>query len=84
MERIKYGELKNMTPEEIKQHKADISKRWRLNNAKKVSKTNHDWYVFYKRNPRFESVCKICGDRFMSSRKNAKICPKCLKKRRVD
>lgn len=80
MNRAEYGSLKKLSKRQYKDHKNEIARRWRENNPDKVSQDNKRWYEYYKSHPRFEVVCVLCGAKFKSYRKGAKICQKCLKK----
>lgn len=81
MKRAEYGSLKSLTDKEYKQHKAEISKQWRESHPDEVKAYNKMVYLRRKNNAKYEIVCKICGRRFMSHRKSAKICPICWDKR---
>ena len=80
--RAKYGSLKKLTKKQYREHKNELSRRWRANNPDKVVADNRRWYEYYKAHPRFESVCVLCNTKFKCARKGAKICPKCLSKQR--
>lgn len=81
MERAKYGSLKDLTNEEYRQHKAVISKQWRESHQEEVKEYNKFAYQRRKSNAKYEFVCKICGEKFFSHRKSAKICSSCWEKR---
>lgn len=79
MKRLKYGATKYMTPDEYKQYKRDLSKRWRKNNPDKVKAQNKYYSELYKTIKPFECTCKICGRKFDAMRKYYKLCPQCIK-----
>lgn len=77
MERLKYGATKDMSPEEYKEYKRRLGKRWRDNNPEKVKAQNR----YYSEKRRIEKpyicVCKRCGKNFNAQRNFFKICPEC-------
>lgn len=77
MQRLKYGATKNMTPEEYKQYKRDLSKRWRDNNPEKIKKQNKYYSDLYKKTKPFVCICSKCGCSFHASRNYYKICEDC-------
>lgn len=81
MKRAEYGSLKSLTDEEYKQHKAEISKQWRESHPAQLKEYNKMAYLRRKNNAKYEIICKICGEKFASHRKGAKICPNCWNKR---
>lgn len=82
MKRAEYGSLKSLTDKEYKQHKAEISQRWRETHPDEVKEYNRVKYLERRKRLSYEVICKICGKKFMSYRKEAKICQKCLKARK--
>lgn len=77
MKRLKYGSLKQMTPEEQRKHKRELQKEWRANNKGLVSRRNHYWYERYKERKPFVATCIYCGKQFNATRKYYKTCPEC-------
>lgn len=82
IKRAEYGSLKDLSEQEYKEYKAKIAKQWRSDNPDKVKEYNKDWYAWNKKHPKHECFCKICENMFLSYRKSAKICKRCLAKRK--
>lgn len=82
MKRLKYGATKYMTPDEYKQYKRDLGKRWRKKNKAKIKAKNKYYADLYKIIRPCECICKICGRKFDAPRKYYKLCPQCLKENR--
>lgn len=78
MKRLKYGATKLMTPEEYKQYKRKLSKRWRKNNPEKIKAQNKYYAEWYKKTKPHKCVCVECGRKFNSARANIQHCPKCI------
>lgn len=81
-QRAEYGSLTLLSKDEYRQYKAGISKQWRKDNPQRVKDYNRSWYLYRKNHPTIAVICKICGKEFYSYRPTAKICPKCLEKRK--
>ena len=78
MKRLKYGATKYMTPDEYKQYKRDLGKRWRKNNKAKIKAKNKYYAELYKQTKPCECICKNCGRKFNAPRKYYKLCSQCL------
>lgn len=78
MKRLKWGATKTMTPEEYKQYKRKLSKRWRKNNPEKIKAQNKHYAEWYKKIKPHKCVCVECGRKFNSARANIQHCPKCI------
>lgn len=78
--RLKFGEFLSMSPEQQREHKRMLQRRWRKNNKDIVKARNHRYYLKYKKIKPYVVVCKYCGEEFHATRNYYKICPDCLKK----
>ena len=81
MKRLKYGAIKQMTPEEKRKHLRALQKNWRDNNKDIVSRKNHYWYERYKERKPFVATCGYCGKQFNATRNYYKTCPECADER---
>ena len=77
MERLEYGAFNKMTPEQQKEHKRALHRKWRAQNKEVVSKQNHAWYLRYKTTKPFVATCIFCGKSFNATRSYYKTCPAC-------
>lgn len=81
MTRLKYGATKDMSPEEYRQYKRDLQKRWRTNHPDWVKASNKHWSEVYSQTKPFKCICVDCGREFSASRNTPKHCPRCRTER---
>lgn len=81
MKRLKYGATKLMTPEEYKQYKRDLSKRFRHRHPDKIKAQNKYYSELYSKTKPFPNICVDCGNVFYASRSTIKHCPECREKK---
>lgn len=81
MKRLKYGATKNMTPEELKQYKRDLGKRYRRRHPDKIKAQNKYYSELYSKTKPFPNTCVDCGNVFYASRSTIKHCPECREKK---
>ena len=77
MERLAYGAFDKMTPEQQKEHKRALQRKWRAENKDVISRRNHMWYLRYKTTKPFVATCMFCGKSFNATRSYYKTCPEC-------
>lgn len=82
MTRLAYGATKTMTPDEYKQYKRDLQKRWRHNHPDRVRAENRYYSKLYSQTKPFQCVCVRCGKTFGASRNTVKTCPECREEMR--
>lgn len=80
VERLKYGATRNMSPEEFKEYKRSLQRRWKAKNPERIKEDNRKWWEWRKREKPKVCVCKYCGNEFNAARATYKICPECLEK----
>ena len=80
VKRLPYGATKNMSPEEYKEYKRELQRRWRKEHPEYMKENNRHWYRFYQRVKPRVCVCKFCGQEFNAPRSYYKICPECRNK----
>lgn len=82
MKRLAYGATKTMTPDEYKQYKRALQKRWRHNHPDRVRAENRYYSKLYSQTKPFQCVCVRCGKTFGASRNTVKTCPECREEMR--
>ena len=82
MTRLAYGATKTMTPDEYKQYKRDLQKRWQHNHPDRVRAENRYYSKLYSQTKPFQCVCVRCGKTFGASRNTVKTCPECREEMR--
>ena len=77
MKRLKKGEFLAMTPEQQREHRLALQRRWKHAHKDKVSVMNKKWNDYYREYKPFPCTCKKCGSIFYARRRTNKICPVC-------
>lgn len=78
--RLKHGEFMAMTPEQKRQHKAMLTKRYKKAHPEKIREINLYFYNLYKKTKPHKCICVKCGKVFNAARSVYKWCDECKNK----
>ena len=77
MRRLKKGEFLAMTPEQQREHKRALQRKWKHAHKEQISASNKKWNDYYREHKPFPCTCQKCGKTFYARRRTNKICPDC-------
>ena len=81
--RLKRGEYLAMTPEQKREHRLAMAKKYRDAHREELYEKNKKYFDMYKRDKPFLCTCNRCQSLFCAARKNTRVCPNCHKLERL-
>lgn len=80
MSRLPYGAYNLMTPEEQREHRNALHRKWARKNSEYLNAKNKRYFDRWRKEKPFVVNCARCGKEFNACRRCIKVCPKCHKK----
>lgn len=77
MSRLPYGAYSLMTPEEQREHRNALHRKWARKNSEYLNTKNKRYFDRWRKEKPFVVNCVRCGKEFNVARKSRQICDEC-------